>query len=123
MVVDADRGKIQQVVLNILHNALKFTKEGNIQVSLTLNSSKSEVVVAIRDNGSGIDREILPRLFGKYVTKSEKGTGLGLFISRNIIEAHGGEIWAQNNSDGMGATFLFSLPLKATLLQDIKHIP
>jgi len=123
LVIEADRGKIQQVVLNILHNALKFTKEGTIQVSLTVNSNKSEVVVAFRDNGSGIDREILPRLFGKYVTRLEKGTGLGLFISKNIIEAHGGKIWAQNNSDGIGATFLFSLPLKAALLQDIKHIP
>jgi signal transduction histidine kinase len=123
LVIEADRGKIQQVVLNILHNALKFTREGIVQVGLSANATKSEVVVAIKDKGSGIDHEILPRLFSKYVTKSEKGTGLGLFISKNIIEAHGGKIWAENNADGKGATFLFSLPLRGALLQDIKHLP
>jgi signal transduction histidine kinase len=121
-VIEGDRHKIQQVVLNILHNALEFTKQGVIQVGLTVDPSTSEVIITLRDNGSGIDREILPRLFKKYVTKSEKGTGLGLFISKNIIEAHGGKIWAENNADGMGATFSLSLPLKATALQDIKQI-
>lgn len=65
----------------------------------------------MRDSGLGIDPEILPRLFTKFATKSETGTGLGLFISKNIIEAHGGRIWAENNADGKGATFAFSLPI------------
>jgi signal transduction histidine kinase len=65
----------------------------------------------VRDSGLGIDPEILPRLFTKFATKSETGTGLGLFISKNIIEAHGGRIWAENNADGKGATFAFSLPI------------
>ena len=66
----------------------------------------------MKDTGSGIHEEILPKLFTKFATKSDKGTGLGLFISKNIIEAHGGRIWAKNNEDGKGATFSFSLPLR-----------
>ena len=86
----------------------------------TLNMGKSDkdnekdndlVIVSIKDKGKGIDEEILPRLFNKFVTKSDQGTGLGLYIAKNIIEAHGGQIWAQNNKDGIGATFSFSLPL------------
>ena len=107
-VVEADRDKVQQVIQNFFHNAAKFTASGTIEVSLGLTSD-SEAIVKVKDCGSGIDPEILPRLFTKYATKSEKGTGLGLFISKNIIEAHGGRIWAENNSDA-GATFAFSLP-------------
>jgi signal transduction histidine kinase len=110
--VTADRDKLQQVVQNLLHNAIKFTHQGVIQVSLSANSDE-EVVFTVRDNGVGIDPEILPRLFSKYASKSEKGTGLGLFISKNIVEAHYGRIWAENNP-GNGATFAFSLPLNQT---------
>jgi signal transduction histidine kinase len=76
-----------------------------------MDYNKEEVVVSIKDTGTGIDPEILPRLFSKFVSKSVAGTGLGLFISKSIVEAHGGKIWAQNNADGRGATFAFSLPL------------
>ena len=69
------------------------------------------VIVSVTDRGMGIDVEILPRLFTKFATKSNQGTGLGLYIAKNIIEAHGGQIWAQDNADGIGATFSFSLPL------------
>jgi two-component system, OmpR family, sensor histidine kinase VicK len=65
----------------------------------------------VKNSGAGIDPEILPRLFSKFATKSDKGTGLGLFISKSIIEAHGGKIWAENGVDGKGATFSFSLPI------------
>lgn|GEM_PF-965170 len=106
--VEADREKVQQVMLNLIQNAIKFTTEGTIQISLTTNS-EHELVVSVRDTGNGIDSEILPRLFSKYATNSEKGTGLGLFISKNIIEAHGGRIWAENNPE-KGSTFAFSLP-------------
>jgi signal transduction histidine kinase len=68
------------------------------------------VVISVQDTGSGIDSEIMPRLFSKFATKSDKGTGLGLFISRSIIEAHDGRIWCANNKYGRGATFAFSLP-------------
>ena len=98
-----------QVLSNLLSNALKFTKEGTI--AITTDKRYNEVIVKVRDSGSGIDSEIFPRLFEKFASKSEKGTGLGFFISKNITEAHGGRIWAENNPDGKGATFAFSLPI------------
>jgi signal transduction histidine kinase len=115
--VEADRYRLTQVISNLLNNAIKFTKEGEGgTVSVTLEKKKEgnnqqEVLVRVKDNGTGIHSDILPRLFSKFATKSEKGTGLGLFISKSIVEAHGGRIWAENNPDGRGATFYFSLPL------------
>jgi signal transduction histidine kinase len=113
VVVYADKGRISEVVSNILNNAIKFTQKGSITVSVEVqsNDSGSEAIVLIRDEGTGIDREIVSRLFSKFVTKSDKGTGLGLYISKSIVEAHGGKIWARNNEDERGATFGFSLPL------------
>ena len=73
--------------------------------------SRREVIISIRDRGTGIDPNVQGKLFSKFVTTSETGSGLGLFISKGIVEAHGGRIWAQNNTDGKGATFYFSLPL------------
>jgi two-component system sensor histidine kinase VicK len=113
--VDADRSKISQVLHNLLNNAFKFTDEGIITISVKRDVNRAEnkkaIVVSVKDMGKGIDPEILPRLFTKFVTKSFAGTGLGLFISRYIVEAHGGSIWAENNLDGKGATFNFSLPV------------
>ena len=106
--VFADRDRIYQVLTNLLNNALKFTKNGTITVNTSLNDSK-EVIVTIIDTGIGIPPEIEPKLFSKFVTTSNQGTGLGLFISKGIIEAHGGRIWAENNSDGVGARISFSL--------------
>jgi two-component system sensor histidine kinase VicK len=117
IIVEADKGRLTQVVSNILNNAIKFTQEGTITISIGLERKKEEhnnqeIVVSIQDTGQGIDSEILPKLFTKFATKSEtRGTGLGLFISKSIVEAHGGKIWAQNNPDGKGATFSFSLPI------------
>ena len=112
--IEADKGRISQVVSNLLSNAVKFTNEcDTIYVNLKENDTGSarEFIVSIKDTGTGIDPEILPRLFTKFATKSDRGTGLGLFISKSIVEAHGGKIWAENNSDVKGATFAFSLPL------------
>lgn len=115
--VEADIDRITQVISNILGNAIKFTSKeegGIISVSIEKShSNQEEVNVNIRDTGEGIHHEILPRLFTKFATRSFTGTGLGLFISKSIIEAHGGRMWAQNNSDGQGggATFTFTLPL------------
>jgi signal transduction histidine kinase len=110
IIVEADKVRIAQVIDNLLSNALRFTEEGDISVSV--ESKDGQAVVNIKDSGQGIDHGIFPRLFTKFATRSETGgTGLGLFISKNIIEAHGGKIWAGNNSDGKGATFSFSLPL------------
>jgi signal transduction histidine kinase len=75
----------------------------------------------VKDNGPGIDPEILPQLFTKFVTKSDRGTGLGLFIARNIIEAHGGNIWAENSVQHQGAVFLITLPL-ANNVDDNKNV-
>ncbi|HKH87061.1 MAG TPA: ATP-binding protein, partial [Nitrososphaera sp.] len=109
IIIYADKDRILQVLSNLLSNALKFTKEGTIEITTT--KEDNEVIVKVRDSGSGIDSEIFPRLFEKFASKSEKGTGLGLFLSKNITEAHGGRIWAENNPDGTGATFAFSLPI------------
>ena len=106
--VEADRDRITQVISNLLHNAIKFTKEGIILISSERDNNN--VVVSIEDNGTGIDSQIIPLLFSKFATKSDKGTGLGLYICKNIIEAHGGEIFAENNYGKNGATFSFSLP-------------
>lgn len=111
--VYADRVRISQVLSNLLTNAIKFTNEGNIIVTAEIHDgNKNSIVVRVKDNGAGIDSEILPQLFAKFASKSFQGTGLGLFISKSIIEAHGGKMWAENNSDGKGATFYFSLPLQ-----------
>jgi two-component system sensor histidine kinase VicK len=109
--IQADRVRISQVVSNLLSNAIKFTEDGSIIVATEINDDDKNAVVSVRDSGAGIDCEILPQLFSKFASKSFQGTGLGLFISKSIIEAHGGRIWAENNPDGKGATFTFTLPL------------
>jgi signal transduction histidine kinase len=120
IIIEADRIRLSQVIYNLLDNAIKFTKEeGTISIvvekkkdsSNNNTNNKEVVIVSIKDTGSGIDSNILPRLFERFVSKSHKGTGLGLFISKSIIEAHGGKISAENNSDGKGATFAFILPI------------
>ena len=111
--VEADKARLNQVIANLLSNAIKFTQEeeGGI-ITIRTEITDSRILVSIKDTGTGIDPEILPRLFTKFVTKPETGgTGLGLFISKSIVEAHGGRIWAENNKDGKGASFTFSLPI------------
>jgi signal transduction histidine kinase len=119
--VQADKTRIGQVISNLLNNAINFMQQGkcqeNANISIAMkertveDDNKKEVVVTIKDKGIGIAPEIMPRLFTKFATKSKRGTGLGLFISKSIIEAHGGKICAENNSDGKGATFSLSLPI------------
>ncbi len=113
--VKADKGRISQVISNLLNNAVEFTVEGTILVSVEKdkisnnNGNNGTIIVSVKDSGQGIDQSILPRLFTKFASKSYKGTGLGLFISKGIVEAHGGKIWGENNADGRGAKFSFSL--------------
>jgi signal transduction histidine kinase len=119
--VEADRRRLTQVVSNLLNNALKFTKEGAVTITSTIERKEDvdgggEVIVSIKDTGNGIDPEFMPRLFTKFATKSYQGTGLGLFIARSIIEAHSGRMWAENNNNDSdrkhkGATFYFTLPV------------
>jgi signal transduction histidine kinase len=128
VIIEADKDRINQVASNLLSNAVKFTKDGgNILISVrTVESTNNiaqpyskpidlkqhrTVLVTVKDTGIGIDPEIFPKLFKKFTSKSFQGIGLGLFISKNIIDAHGGKIWAENNPDGKGATFTFSLPI------------
>jgi len=111
--VFADKNRITQVIFNLLSNSLKFTENGAITIESYVEKDKAKdieyVVVNITDSGQGIDPEILPRLFTKFVSKSFEGTGLGLFISKSIVHSHNGEIWAYNNP-GNGATFCFKIP-------------
>jgi signal transduction histidine kinase len=141
ILVQADKERITQVISNILDNAYKFSEQGG-EILITLEKkdkekynekgnnnhnnkkgrksleyqysqeTQGEAIITIKDTGTGIDPKILPRLFSKFASKSDKGTGLGLYISKYIVEAHGGRMWAKNNSDGKGATFTFTLPLK-----------
>lgn len=125
IMVRADRERISQVISNLLSNALKFTKEGSITVSTEILRESKEVLVQVRDTGDGIDPAIMPRLFTKFATTSFEGTGLGLYITKKIIEAHGGRIWVADNSsedkkienehykekhESKGTTFYFTLP-------------
>jgi signal transduction histidine kinase len=110
IIVEGDKGRISQVISNLLSNALKFTTDGSI--SIILEKKDSQVTVSIKDTGPGIDSELFPRLFSKFASKSYSGTGLGLFIAKSIIESHNGKIWGDNNIDGKGATFSFSLPIR-----------
>ena len=113
--VEDDRERITQVLYNLLDNAIKFSEEGIISVRIERKrnneDAKDVIVIGIKDTGSGIHPEIMPKLFSKFASKSFSGTGLGLYISKGIVEAHGGRIWAENNPDGKGASFSFSLPL------------
>jgi two-component system, OmpR family, sensor histidine kinase VicK len=111
IIVNADAERLTQVVSNLLTNAFKFTQKGEITVNITRDDTDQQVIVSVTDTGQGIDPEIMPRLFTKFATKSIVGTGLGLYVSKRIIEAHGGKMWAENNSDGIGATFSFTIPL------------
>jgi len=116
-----DKSRIAEVLSNLLNNAVKFTSKGTIAISVELENDKNVknsdsnknnklVIVNVQDTGQGIDPDMLPRLFTKFASKSYQGTGLGLFISKGIIEAHHGRIWGNNNGNGIGATFSFSLP-------------
>jgi two-component system, OmpR family, sensor histidine kinase VicK len=108
--VMADKLRLYQVIANLVGNAIKFTQEGIISISTRIEDD-GELVIAVKDTGKGIESHLMPRLFTKFATISNSGTGLGLYISKSIIEAHGGRMWAENNSKGKGAAFSFSLPI------------
>ena len=111
--VEGDEGRISQVVYNLVNNAFKFSKEESI-ITVNTKLEDNKIIVSVKDTGQGIDPKIFPKLFSKFEAKSFSGTGLGLYISKNIIEAHGGRIWAENNNlinGERGATFYFTLPV------------
>jgi two-component system sensor histidine kinase VicK len=133
--VEADRVRISQVISNLLNNAVKFTEDGAVSIDVVVKENNNNgnyngniIIVSVKDSGEGIDPEILPKLFTKFATNSEKGTGLGLFICKSIVEAHGGRVWTQSDNTGgerrTGATFCFSLPItdKSMNQQKQKHV-
>ena len=117
ILVVADKFRVGSVVSNLLNNAIKFTTKGEITISTTElnnnNDRSGEIQVSIKDTGTGLSPAIVSNLFSKFISTDSGGTGLGLFVSRNIVEAHGGRIWAENNADGKGATFSFIIPKAA----------
>jgi signal transduction histidine kinase len=131
LLIKCDAEKIQQVVFNLLHNAMKFTEQGVITVNLDVrrthnhlrdrdknndNSNNDTIIVSIEDQGTGVDPSIKEKLFEKFVTRSSNGAGLGLYLSKKIVEAHGGKIWVERNTHSneneRGTIFEFSLPVK-----------
>ena len=124
ILIVADKVRVGRVISNLLNNAIKFTSKGEITVSVIElkdnnndddgdGDGNGEIQVNIKDTGTGLSPAILPKLFSKFVSTDSGGTGLGLFVSRNIVEAHGGKIQAQNNDDGIGAMFSFTIPKMA----------
>jgi signal transduction histidine kinase len=113
IIVSADRSKLFEVLSNLVRNSIRFVDDGGrIEVKVRKSDDGSSAIVSVVDNGRGIAPEIMPRLFQKFTSSFEMGgTGLGLYISKAVVEAHGGTIWAENNRDGRGATFTFTLPV------------
>jgi C4-dicarboxylate-specific signal transduction histidine kinase len=116
LLIKADKERISEVISNLLSNAIKFTKEDTIFISIEKreddnNENNNYALVTVKDTGEGIDPEILPNMFSKFITKSFEGLGLGLYISQHIVKAHGGKIEGKNNANGIGAEFGFTLPL------------
>jgi signal transduction histidine kinase len=109
----ADKDRLHQVISNLIDNAIMFTRSGTIKIDAVVDpSNEQRVIISIADSGTGVDPDIQSKLFEKFATKSQKGTGLGLFIAKNIIEAHGGKIWFERNPEEKGSVFKFSLPLE-----------
>jgi len=113
--VEIDQVRIAQVFRNLVNNAIKFTQKGSITIETHVYSDKNKIQVKVTDTGSGIPDEVLDKIFQKFVTKGKKyenqsGSGLGLFLCKGIVEAHGGQIVAHNNFE-CGATFEFTLPI------------
>ena len=125
ILIVADKVRVGRVISNLLNNAIKFTSRGEITISVIKlkhnnnnnndddDDGSGEIQINIKDTGTGLSPAILPKLFSKFVSTDSGGTGLGLFVSRNIVEAHGGKIQAQNNDDGIGAMFSFTIPKMA----------
>ena len=125
ILIVADKVRVGRVISNLLNNAIKFTSKGEITISVIElkdnnndddDDGNGEIQVNIKDTGTGLSPAILPKLFSKFVSTDSGGTGLGLFVSRNIVEAHGGKIQAQNNDDGIGAMFSFTIPDRYELM-------
>ncbi len=113
IIAEVDPERIMQVLSNLLNNAIRYTEQGTI--TITLRKQDGFAKVTVKDTGTGIQTSVMPRLFTKFAstTNTSGGTGLGLYIVKAIVDAHGGRIWAENNNDGRGASFFFTLPTQA----------
>jgi signal transduction histidine kinase len=119
LIVVADKSRIGQVISNLINNSLKFTHRGSITVDTKITDGNAQVSVI--DTGTGIDPEILPKIFTKFATRSMTGTGLGLFISKSVVEAHGGKIWVEKSSPReQGATITFTIPISREIIKEKK---
>jgi len=121
VLVHADKDRIAQVILNLIDNAFKFTQSGDILIDVNKQNDNDTVIISVNDSGIGVNTQIAPRLFSKFATSSENGIGLGLYISKNIIEAHDGKIWAQSNYNKVGTTFSFKIPSKMHMKGLVKY--
>ena len=128
VVIEVDRDRIIQVLSNLLNNALNSSNQRMIrdnekifpvEVSMNRDDTSEEIVIMVSDNGTGIDKSITEKLFTKFATTSDGGTGLGLYISKNLVEGHGGRIWAYNKATALGATFCFTLPFNPKSLSSL----
>jgi signal transduction histidine kinase len=123
VVIEADKTRIIQVISNILNNAIRFTKNDD-EITISIEMKEKEVMISVKDTGPGIDSNTLPKLFSRCaLTPSSKAesSGLGLFISKSVVESHGGKIWAENNAHGRGSTFSFSLPINDVNRDRLKY--
>lgn len=115
----ADIGKIKQVVTNFVDNAIKYTPRGSVTVTFSHDLKKKMVRVGVTDTGIGMSQETIKKLFAKFARADNAnkvnviGTGLGLYVAKQLIEAHGGRTWAESPGDGKGSTFFFELPMQA----------
>jgi signal transduction histidine kinase len=121
--VFGDKTRIGQVIDNLLVNAVKFTERGSIHVSVRLDKKQGKVRVRVSDTGMGVDRSMVPVLFARFAAKSESGTGLGLFISKSIVESHGGRIWLERTEQGKGSTFTVELPVSTNIPASSREYP
>jgi C4-dicarboxylate-specific signal transduction histidine kinase len=117
--VRGDKVQVQQVMLNLLLNAFDAIKncpatERQVSVRVAPNGAQT-VVVCVRDQGRGLPSDQLEKIFQPFYTTKREGLGMGLSISRSIIEAHGGHLWAENNADGRGASFYFTVPVERSV--------
>lgn len=118
-IIRGDYGKLRQVILNLVDNSMKYTKEGGVTVTVTCDEIKRVAQLSVVDTGVGIPSEILPKLFGKFVRAKNAnevnvmGTGLGLYVAKQFVEAHRGRVWAESLGQGKGSTFKVELPLAA----------
>ena len=113
--ITADRDKLKQVIANVIDNSMKYTPSGSVMASLSLDRAAHRFLFKVKDTGVGIAPEVLPRLFQKFSRAENgskvniRGTGLGLFVAKQMVEAHHGTIRAESEGEGKGSMFIVEL--------------